>query len=469
VRQAGKQSRVVFSIRRDHQDDQDRPWKWKDQESLFADLLARIEWARGLGARVDLRALATRADPNATFTFAYVHAHVRPFDGEERTDDALSFRYPTAWFEREVVSIEEFLVRVNAARLDQTARLRSTEREQGSLRVGQLEAALQTDGDTRGLSSAGYSRRAVLPSWSWWVGLVSPQPTTPLVSYSSGAPFFETRLDLIEDFGGMRWFSTDESRVRALNVVVSDPRGVIDGIAPGKLPNTVVLNSSGQRLHELRVSARWRGRQSTGTYSTTAAAEIELPEMQGPLRLNVALVAEHDELVDIASFQLVPAPAMHEIREMIRRGETARVEFKEWIRLDDQKMHKLERCVVAMANGSEVGVILVGVADTGELKWADFLYKWIADRESIPSQFERRCVAVQQYGMALRDELLTKIAPGPVIDVEAIGLEQDVVLRMSVEPSRVWVHDREDRIWIRRNASVRPPTNEELDAKRGPR
>jgi hypothetical protein len=453
----------MFSARRG---ERPRPWNWKDQETAYRQLLDRIEWAKGFNSEVDLRALATRPDPAGEFNMSYIHAHVRPLaPGDEDARRRQSFRYPTAWFEREVISIPEFLARVDAARLGQTAQRRASERELGNLRVGALEAPLSTDGDTAAFSATGFSRMAKLPSWSWRVRLISYGPMVPLVSYSGEAPYFDTRLEFIQEWGGMEWIPEGDTHVGCCNIVVSDPRGVILGVEQQEGDAGAKVRLMGRGLSSLRLQARWTSVHSAGTLSGMGAEEVALPPIEGPAHLSVALVAENDELVDVADFSVVPVPSLPEVLEVIRRGETSLVEFKEWMKIGDSKIHKLERCVVAMANGGDVGTILVGVDDYGEIKWDGWIYGFSSKKE-FASQFERRLDAVERYGKRLRDELLTKISPAPVIEVSAVGAEPDVVLKMSVFPSPEWVHDREERIWIRRNASVRPPNNTEIRAKR---
>lgn len=445
--------------------DYGRPWNWHRQPEAYAQLIERIEWACQFDTRVDMRALATRPNSTDAFRLAYVHAHVRRFGEEEAAGSRVSFNYAGARFEREIVSVREFLERLQTARIDEIAHKRAPERELGPLRVGDLELVPQTDGDSTASSHAAATKYAMEPCWWWYARLVSYGPIEPLISFSADTPIFQSRFDLLAVLGGMQRFGIGDIRPGGLNIVVSEPRGAIVGVTQDDGKRVAVV-LHGPQLERLRFHARWSGHQSSGTFTAMASESVTLPTLHGLVKLYVALVAKGDELVDVACFELIPAPATPEVLELIRQGETARVEFKEWIKLGDPKVHNLECCVVAMANGAEVGTILIGVSDVGELKWANFLYQDVSDG-SFTDQLARRKAAVERYGHKLRDGLMIRIAPSPRIELRTVSVGAEVVLWMDVYPSSLLVHDSDERVWVRRNASVRPPNNAEIFAKRG--
>ncbi len=150
--------------------------------------------------------------------------------------------------------------------------------------------------------------------------------------------------------------------------------------------------------------------------------------------------------------------------DMIRRGETDAVEFKQFIRLEDKKKAaELAKAVISFANAAG-GTIFIGVTDDADIVGVD---------GHVPHK-EKAEAFEADYFAEIRKLLQEKLNRIPIVDThsERIGDKTVFVLRVEEGSAKPYFNVQTREIFIRRGASdVRPDPDTELrqmlDSRRG--
>jgi hypothetical protein len=444
------------------QEAKNRPRPEPKRDSPYEELLARVRWAaETFDPVVDLRVLVTRRDTGSPFTLRYVMATVAEPD---TLAPPPKLDYSCLKFRHEVTSVDEFLARLDRAHLQNSEQdRRSSEREFDQFSCDDIAVVPAGVGGWCDFSTAGRSRFAQLPAWTWYAQMNSDTVPVPLVSAASGAPLVEGVAQLIEQWGALQSFRDGDDRLRSFNVVVLDHRGHFE------TNHDLRVEVGGCQADSLMVKARawgW-GRIEFGEWPGSEPRDLSVM-FPDAFSVSLALVAPPDEIVDWVTIGIAKETSEEEIRQLIRRGETTTVEFKEWIKPKDKKFKDLEKAVCAMANGTEPGRVVLGVNDDGEVVWSDAVGAFgpkLKRGENDIDPTPRRREAVEAYGRWVRDELRKYLEPEPDIDFEVAAIDDEFVVQILVSPARRLVRTRSDDIWIRRGASTRKPTDDELRGK----
>jgi hypothetical protein len=192
--------------------------------------------------------------------------------------------------------------------------------------------------------------------------------------------------------------------------------------------------------------------------------EFEL--MPNPTGLNVFITNNKSEILDsfvederwASRERVIFAGTSYskELMNMIRRGETDSVEFKEFIRLDDRKKAAdIVKAVIAFANTTG-GTILIGVSDDAEIFGVDM---------HIPHDAKKAKTFDVDYFRGIRELLKQKLNRIPAIETstERVGDKTILAIRVSEGSAKPYVNVQTKEIFIRRGGSdVRPDPDSEL-------
>lgn len=211
---------------------------WGVSETLFSDILQRVEWADAQGCQVDLRALASRASEGEPFRYYYIHAHVWP--GQQALEVMAPRLFHHAMFQREVLSIRDFLARCQGMNQGATS----------SFRCGDMDFEVRTQGSGRldGCFDSS-SRFSSFACWSWTQSLSSPSPRGPFPQLNGDGERWSKLYELVVEHGGMR--SCDpgwDERYYGFNVVVADPRARV--VAARVEGTDLIIQCDGSSLDE---------------------------------------------------------------------------------------------------------------------------------------------------------------------------------------------------------------------------
>lgn len=186
----------------------------------------------------------------------------------------------------------------------------------------------------------------------------------------------------------------------------------------------------------------------------------------------MALVQANDELVDWQVWDVYPVadPAANksELRDLIAKGENELVEFKPWVTFGDSKFGEIVDTVIAMANGEEPGVILIGVDDYGQpAAWKDMKDYEAAARtggNKFSDQLSMRKAAAECYAVKLLDRLRERVSPLPPIERTVLEYDDGVVLRLQVSLGSIMtMRDGLSHVLVRRGSSNLPASRDVLD------
>lgn len=140
---------------------------------------------------------------------------------------------------------------------------------------------------------------------------------------------------------------------------------------------------------------------------------------------------------------------------MIRGGETDKVEFKEFIRLDDKKKsNDIVKAVTSFANTTG-GTILIGVPDDAEIIGID---------ANIPNNEDKAAIFAEDYYRGIRELLKQKLNRIPQIETrtEKVGDKTIFVVWVEEGSAKPYFNVQTREVLVRRGGSdVRPdPDNE---------
>jgi hypothetical protein len=198
--------------------------------------------------------------------------------------------------------------------------------------------------------------------------------------------------------------------------------------------------------------------------------------MSNPTSLRVFITNEGGRIVD--SFSEEPAWATRErvifagaryseaSMDLIRRGESDTVEFKVFIRLEDQKKaDELVKAVISFANAAG-GTIFIGVTDDAEIEGVE---------AQVPHDKKKAETFDSDYFAAIRKLLRQKLNRIPVIEThsEKIGDKTVFLIRVEEGIAKPYFNVQTKGMFIRRGASdVRPDPDKDLrqmvESGRGP-
>lgn len=453
-----------------------RPWILP-KEKTFAPMRERIEWAATtFPCEVELRGIATRSNVTGEFSWSFIRARI----DAPGPPLPVSCSYPNARFESEIISVEEFFSRINHCGLAIVgAPAKDTyEYALNDLQIGALSARLgMAEGWCRN-SSHGHGRDP-RPCWEAHSSLTASSDGLPLISATPNSPFFWDTLDLINTFGGFSHeITSNDHRLRSFNVILIDQRGHLDELVVdgGKLSAKL----SGTNLDGLIVQERCNRAKWLHWWTHEARPEIvpgAAEALEAPYKLQLALVTKDDDVVDLQVWDIYPTGSISELRKLLDTGENDVTEFKPWTALaGDKKFHEIERTIVAMANGTALGTLLIGVDDLGRPQWSkEYLDEHmnkaqheIKQRSSNSSEesydpLRKRLLGAERYAKHLLKLVNERISPNPVVTATAMEISGEVVLRLQIEPSNLLVEGPNHERLIRRGASNREMSRAELE------
>jgi hypothetical protein len=193
--------------------------------------------------------------------------------------------------------------------------------------------------------------------------------------------------------------------------------------------------------------------------------EFKIPFNTDSLR--VYLVDSSDDIVDFheetrswlnGAQRVLYAGAAYpqELVELIRRGETDRVEFKEFIRSEDKrKSQDIIKTVIAFANVAG-GTIIMGVNDEAEIIGVD---------HERPNDPRKGSSFLTDYSVWLRKFIAGNLNRVPPLEIQAtlVGEKTVLVLKVGEGSEKPYVNFRTRETYIRRGANnIRPDPDTEL-------
>lgn len=278
-------------------------------------------------------------------------------------------------------------------------------------------------------------------------------------------------------------------------VVIEDHRARMTAVE--RDGDTLIARADGLSVDGRVLATRIRDSSGNVTHSSfPLQAEVRQQLPSGPSDVLLMIVGDgNDDVLDMRNGHVpAPPPAEHLeafsleqplvdiVKQLLLDGETAQCEYKTWFTptRGNPKLREVAKTVIAMANGNG-GTVIVGVEDDGTLSGFDgkTLGPFIkrvneevsksADGPSDSSSSQHE--AVFFYGRQLRDELQQVVEPSVSLSAEVVDLDDGVVLLLKVaagnDPPYMIAESKEIR--VRRNATNRPPTREELRQLHVPR
>lgn len=317
-----------------------------------------------------------------------------------------------------------------------------------------------------------------LPCWESHSSLNASSDGLPLISSAPSSPFFWSTLDLINAFGGFpNGLTNNDHRVRSFNVVVVDQRGHLNEVVWDGEKLSAKIDS--KIFEQLIVKERCDRSGYLYSWTHQASPEIVLgsTHLTPPYILQIALVTTDDDVVDLQVWDVYPTGSTSELRKILDSGENDLIEFKPWVALaGDKKFHEIERTVVAMANGTAMGTLLIGVDDLGRPQWSkEYLEEHVnkaqheikrlsnSPESESSAPLRKRILGVERYAKHLLKIVNERISPNPVVVSTAMEISGDVVLRLQIEPSNLLVEGSNHERLIRRGASNREMSRAELE------
>jgi hypothetical protein len=188
--------------------------------------------------------------------------------------------------------------------------------------------------------------------------------------------------------------------------------------------------------------------------------------MPNPEKLKVLIVNAESEVIDqfteteqgASRNRVIFAGARYstELMETIRHGETDKVEFKEFIRLDDKRDKKVNDIVKSVAAFSNTtgGTILVGIADDAEV---------LGINDQFPHDRKKAETFVGDYFQKVRELLKDRLNRIPFVDMHAelFGDKTVLVIRVEEGSAKPYLDIQTKDVLIRRGASnVRADEND---------
>jgi hypothetical protein len=190
--------------------------------------------------------------------------------------------------------------------------------------------------------------------------------------------------------------------------------------------------------------------------------------MANPVQLKVLVVNSDSEIIDefteteqgASRHRVIFAGARYstELLEMIRHGETDKVEFKQFIRIDgtkDNKANDIVKAVISFANTAG-GTILIGVADNTDILGVD---------GHIPHDNKKAVTFFEDYFRMVRELLKTRLNRIPAISTRAelFGDKTVLVIRVEEGSAKPYFNFQTREIFVRRGANdVRPDPDSDL-------
>jgi len=311
----------------------------------------------------------------------------------------------------------------------------------------------------------------------------------PFAAVSDGrALFFRDGFDVIAHVTSFPVFRYDsDSRVWTMSVIIEDHRARL--VQVERQGEQLGVHVEGHSLDGLVLAGRLgNGTDSSISFSVPIESEVRLELPMGPVAINMGIVARESEILDYRSGHLpAPPPVVPDIKQplelalvdrvevLLVTGENAQCEYKPWVEpaRSSPKLREIVKTAIAMANG-DGGSIIIGVADDGSVNGLDgkILGPFVrpqADEQAEPSgesldRSTRQLESVRAYGRKLRDEVQQIVEPSLELDLEAVMLDAGSILlvevRSGTNPPYMIADSRE--VYVRRNATNRRPTREEL-------
>ncbi len=368
----------------------------------------------------------------------------------------------------------------------------------GRFRCGSIEVDVTLH--VRSWSFARYASDRNFSRWPCVVAEGRGQPSDgwvgPFAANVDGQTlYFRDGFDIVRYITTFPEFYGDrDARVWSISVVIEDHRARVAQL--DRREDRLAVHLEGHSLDGLVFAGQLTSNDGvTHPFSVPARPEVELELPPGHVSIGMGIVGANAEILDDRNSYLpAPIPFVPEAEQTIELtlvdrveqlrndGEHAQCEYKPWVEPSraSPKLREVAKTAVAMANGSG-GAILIGVADDGSVT---------APEGRIMGPFHRRAVddgdnptdeppdsatlqrdAVRAYGRRLRDELQQIVEPSVPLVVEVVTLDAGPVLLFEVGPGTMppyMIADSKD-VYIRRNATNRKPTREELRMLHEPR
>ncbi len=250
--------------------------------------------------------------------------------------------------------------------------------EKGQLRIGDVELGFNIQNCwIRETFTRSYSEYHEWPGHLYQIGSAESSNIAfePLVARDL-SPYFEIK-DAIQSWMGVPVANSD-SRLRQFLLFLPCFDGRLDTLefSEGKLKV-----KSSFAADKLQIAVLATDGAQTVRLSKPLQIEQQFTLMPNPTSLQVFLVNDRSQVLD--SFEetenwstrhrVIFAGTAYptELMAMVRGGETDKVEFKEFIRLDDKKKsNDIVKAVISFANAAG-GTILIGVTDDADIVGID--------------------------------------------------------------------------------------------------
>jgi len=303
----------------------------------------------------------------------------------------------------------------------------------------------------------------------------------PFVS-ARGFPYCDNVYELVQAIAGFGTFYFNrDARRRNLHLIIWKYRGRFSAL--DFQDSKLQISVEGRLLERFQVSGRVLGYDWEKQFRYPAHQRLDLPLQEQPLRVEAALVAEDDEIVDLVRHDLDAlvqrgTDKMQSTAELIdkclRHGESATVEYKPFVSLEEgeAKREEILETVLAMAN-AQGGYVLLGVNDQGVPQFNPDAWKAIVGRarkgqgEALPTPGRREDLekAVAAYGVRLRDFIQKRVNRSLALPVHVEFKESSPILVLVVGSGgeKPYMDVRDNSVWFRANATNRRPSEAELE------
>jgi hypothetical protein len=305
-----------------------------------------------------------------------------------------------------------------------------------------------------------------------------------------GFPYFDNAYELVNSISQFRTFHFGrDSRRQNLHLILWKYRGRFSSFS--FQDGSLQINVEGQFIDQLQVSGRIAGFGWEHPFNCPARNQLSLSIRDQPRRIEAALVAKNDEIVDLIrdEFSILgqnneSQPIAEIVDRCLHQGENVAVEYKPFVNLSkdgEGKREEIIRTALAMAN-TQGGHILLGVDDQGI---PNFLRQGIPDPNAwkaivgysekkeqqgiafkMPDGREEIEEKVLRHGVQLRDFIQKRSNRSLLISVDIYFKESSPILVLRIEPGedKPYMDVRDHSVWFRANATNRRPTEAELES-----
>lgn len=335
--------------------------------------------------------------------------------------------------------------------------------EKGRLPIGDIELGFNTQNCwIRETFTRSYSEYHEWPGHLYQIGSAETSNIAfePLVARNL-SPYFDIR-DAIQSWIGVPVANSD-SRFRQFLLFVPCFDARLDTLefSDGNLKVKTSFAAD-----KLQIAILATDGAQTVRVSKPLEIEQQFALMPNPTSLQVFLVNEYSEILDsfaedehwTTRHRVIFAGTAYptELMAMVRGGETDRVEFKEFIRLEDKKKsNDIVKAVISFANAAG-GTILIGVTDDAEIVGID---------SNIPHNKDKADTFADDYYRGIRELLKLKLNRIPQIEThtEKFGDKAIFVIQVQEGSAKPYFNVQTREIFIRRGGSdVRPDPDTEL-------